>query len=177
MSGPTRVSRRGLGDTHGWACRYCWCPLALDDSQTEHVVPVSSRLPSRLIEHPRNYVLSCSSCNLSKGGRDPVEWFESLRSDGRLGPVPGLLTLLLEMTEDLGLPLWNPRSGNPPPLLDAARWVRRLGAESGQVDERWDALVRREWSDDDRMLLLGEISEDYNAELAELEDCRTWWGL
>lgn len=47
-------------------CRYC----RSRGSTIDHVIPKIQGGP----DHPDNYLLSCTRCNSSKGGRDPWQW-------------------------------------------------------------------------------------------------------
>lgn len=114
------ANRYAIGDRYGWVCRYCLCPCTPATSHLEHVVPVSARWDRDFTWHEANYVLACRSCNLSKGPRDPVEWY--FRLGGRARQYPGLLSFIVEMAADVGVPPFNPRI-QPPPEDLARRWV------------------------------------------------------
>ncbi len=49
-------------------CSYCGCN---ENLQWEHIIPKSRAGPDSI----DNMVLSCRKCNLSKGDRDPFEWY------------------------------------------------------------------------------------------------------
>lgn len=49
-------------------CAYCSCNESL---QWEHIIPRSRGGPDTI----DNMVLSCQKCNLSKGDKDPYEWY------------------------------------------------------------------------------------------------------
>jgi hypothetical protein len=49
-------------------CTYCGCEAPL---QWEHIIPLSRGGP----DHIDNLVLSCRTCNLSKGTKNPFEWY------------------------------------------------------------------------------------------------------
>lgn len=50
-------------------CAYC--QKATDDLEWEHIIPKAKIV----IDTIDNQVLACRSCNASKGGRDPFEWY------------------------------------------------------------------------------------------------------
>lgn len=79
-------------------CAYC-DNQAKEGLQWEHIIP-SSRGGSNTID---NQVLACRDCNLSKGDRDPYEWF----GEERKYEIPRLvwgkyLKVIFEMHEKAG---------------------------------------------------------------------------
>ena len=79
--------------TDGNQCAYCGLTgVAL---HWEHIIPVSRNGPNTI----DNMVLSCASCNLEKGARNPLEWFAAKGLDSSAIPrlVMGkLLKVVLE---------------------------------------------------------------------------------
>lgn len=58
----------------GQHCSYCG---AAENLHWEHIVPLSLNGPDTI----DNQVLACAKCNLSKGARDPYQWYGSTRAD------------------------------------------------------------------------------------------------
>lgn len=83
-------------------CVYCGDPEGAwerSDFHLEHVHP-RSRFPT-VEDHPGNFVMACSACNLSKGTLTPGEWLDELVAAGR--PVPARLrSFVAELNE------WDP---------------------------------------------------------------------
>lgn len=57
------------------AGRCAYCGSSGSDLHWEHLIPLSRGGPDSI----DNLVQSCESCNLSKGVRDPIEWYEDER--------------------------------------------------------------------------------------------------
>ena len=77
-------------------CVYCGCQ---DNLEWEHLIPRSIGGSNNI----DNLVLSCKSCNLRKGAKDPFQWYGSKR----IGELPRLvlgkfLKLVLEAHERNG---------------------------------------------------------------------------
>lgn len=140
------MGRYELGDVHGWWCRYCGVLLPRGGGHLEHVVPFSSAVGDpefmKWVNHPDNFVLACARCNLSKGPRDPVQWYNDLKRKGRLGEVPYLESFLVEMSADVGHTLWNPRGDQKPHPCLALMWL-----EGPDAHDEW--ALDRQFADED----------------------------
>jgi CRISPR/Cas system Type II protein with McrA/HNH and RuvC-like nuclease domain len=77
-------------------CTYCG---SLDNLQWEHIIPRSRGGPDSI----DNLVLSCKSCNMKKGIRNPYEWYGKARRDEIPRIVVGkYLKLVFQQHEALG---------------------------------------------------------------------------
>ena len=67
----------------GNQCAYCGTMEGR--LEWEHIIPASRNGPNTI----DNMVLSCSSCNMEKGARNPLEWFSAKGLDS--GAIPRLV--------------------------------------------------------------------------------------
>lgn len=81
---PSRILRENqILVTAGNQCAYCGTTEGR--LQWEHIIPASRNGPNTI----DNMVLSCCSCNLQKGARNPLEWFSAKGLDS--GAIPRLV--------------------------------------------------------------------------------------
>lgn len=68
---PSAILRENQLLVGEYSDRCAYCEKQIGDMQWEHIIPLSRGGPDTI----DNQVLSCQSCNLSKSGRDPYEWY------------------------------------------------------------------------------------------------------
>ncbi len=69
--------KRRFQDLEDTSCGCAYCGTESDSLQWEHIIPRDKGGPDTI----DNLVMACSSCNATKGARDPFEWYAGRRAE------------------------------------------------------------------------------------------------